>query len=67
MLSVLIETFQVSPPDNKDDVVWNLAGVRYPTVGKVSTKPAMPMKVERLPTSAHSYAAEIGAESVSGI
>ncbi|TCD69776.1 cytochrome P450-dit2 [Steccherinum ochraceum] len=47
ILSVLLTTFKISLPDNKDDIVWNLAGVRYPTVGN-DTKPSFPMKVERL-------------------
>ncbi|KAL6306612.1 hypothetical protein BKA93DRAFT_824125 [Sparassis latifolia] len=26
-------------------IVWNMAGVRYPTVGRESIKPEMPLKV----------------------
>ncbi|KAJ3488875.1 hypothetical protein NLI96_g2508 [Meripilus lineatus] len=49
VLSVLIATFKFSLSDQ--DIVWNLAGAKYPTVGKTSTKPSMPMKVELLKTA----------------
>ena len=26
-------------------IVWNVAAVRYPTVGEESTKPEMPLKI----------------------
>lgn len=44
----MIGSFKFSTPEKKDSIVWNLATVRYPTVGKDSTKPAFPMKMERL-------------------
>ncbi|TCD69775.1 cytochrome P450-dit2 [Steccherinum ochraceum] len=47
ILSVLIKSFKFSLPDNKNEIVWNLAGVRYPTVGN-ATKPSFPMKVGRI-------------------
>ncbi|TCD64103.1 cytochrome P450-dit2 [Steccherinum ochraceum] len=47
VLSVLIDSFKFSI-DNKTKIVWNLAGVKFPTVGKDSVKPAFPMVVERL-------------------
>lgn len=48
ILSILIGSFKFSLPENKDEIVWNLAGVRYPTVGKDSDKPRFPMRVELL-------------------
>jgi len=43
VLAVLLSTFTFSPSDK--EVVWNIAGIQYPTVGRVSRKPEMPMKV----------------------
>lgn len=47
ILAVLLETFKFSEADNGKDVFWNLAGVKYPTVGN-STEPECPLKVELL-------------------
>ncbi|KAJ3479659.1 hypothetical protein NLI96_g8906 [Meripilus lineatus] len=46
VLAIILESFRFSKADNGDKVVWNLAGVRYPTVGRESNKPSFPMKVE---------------------
>ncbi|OBZ67576.1 hypothetical protein A0H81_12405 [Grifola frondosa] len=43
VLSLLLSKFTFSLSDKP--IVWNLAGVRYPTVGKDSTKPEMWLKV----------------------
>ncbi|OBZ67845.1 Docosahexaenoic acid omega-hydroxylase CYP4F3 [Grifola frondosa] len=43
VLSLLLSRFTFSLSDKP--IVWNLAGVRYPTVGKDSTKPEMWLKV----------------------
>ncbi|PSR81817.1 hypothetical protein PHLCEN_2v6248 [Hermanssonia centrifuga] len=45
-LSVLLDSFKFSL-SNKD-IVWNLAGVSYPTVGAVSDEPSLPLKVEAI-------------------
>lgn len=47
VLSTLISSFKISMPANGKDIIWNMAGVRYPTVGE-SVKPAFPMRMERL-------------------
>ncbi|KAF7800123.1 hypothetical protein EIP86_011368 [Pleurotus ostreatoroseus] len=44
VLAVLLRSFKFSLSGK--DIVWNLAGVNYPTVGKTSSKPSMPLKVE---------------------
>lgn len=49
-MSVLLDSFEFSEPANGKDVVWNLAGVRYPTVGKDSKIAEFPMKVAPLST-----------------
>ncbi|KAJ3488906.1 hypothetical protein NLI96_g2507 [Meripilus lineatus] len=46
VLSVLLSSFKFSLSDQ--DIVWNLAPAKYPTVGRISIKPSMPMKVELL-------------------
>ncbi|OBZ67636.1 Docosahexaenoic acid omega-hydroxylase CYP4F3 [Grifola frondosa] len=46
VLSLLIASFTFELSDKP--IVWNLAGVRYPTVGKDSKKPQMPLKVTPL-------------------
>ncbi|THH26895.1 hypothetical protein EUX98_g7288 [Antrodiella citrinella] len=48
ILSTLLQDFKFSLPQNKNGVVWNSAGVIYPTVGKDSTQPSFPMTVERV-------------------
>ncbi|KAI0789220.1 hypothetical protein C8Q75DRAFT_179148 [Abortiporus biennis] len=46
VLSILLQSFKFSPADCSKDVTWNLANVRYPTVGSVDNHPSMPLKVE---------------------
>lgn len=43
MLSVLLANFKFELTDKP--IVWNNAGVAYPTVGKESKKPEMPLKL----------------------
>ncbi|KAK7676951.1 hypothetical protein QCA50_020069 [Cerrena zonata] len=45
VLAVLLEAYQFNMADNSKDIVWNLAGVRYPTVGSVSKFAEFPVKV----------------------
>ncbi|TFY51187.1 hypothetical protein EVJ58_g10697, partial [Rhodofomes roseus] len=46
MLSVLLESFDFSTSGK--DIVWNLATVRFPTVGVNGTKPELPLMVKPL-------------------
>ncbi len=46
VLSVLLKSFRFSPSDK--EIVWNLSLVKYPTVGRESDRPSMPMKVDLL-------------------
>lgn len=46
VLCVLLGSFKFSMSDK--EIVWNLAGAKYPTVGKASMKPSMPMRIELL-------------------
>ncbi|KAJ3552918.1 hypothetical protein NM688_g3899 [Phlebia brevispora] len=46
VLAVVLRSFKFSLSDKK--IVWNLAGVNYPTVGETSPKPSLPLKVERV-------------------
>ena len=48
VLTVLISTFKISPAKETRNVVWNLANVRYPTLGETSNKPSLPLSFERL-------------------
>jgi len=41
VLSVLLQSFTISSTEKK--IVWNLATVRYPTVGEQGTKPELPL------------------------
>ena len=43
VLVTLLSKFTFAPSDR--DVYWNLAAIQYPTVGKNSTRPELPMKV----------------------
>ena len=45
VLATLLTKFQVTLADNADEVCWNLAAVRYPTVGKESDRPEYPIKL----------------------
>jgi len=51
VLSLLLDSFKFSPAQNAEDIVWNFAAVKYPTVGKDTFNPSFPMKVEPLATS----------------
>ena len=42
----MLRSFKVSLGDK--EVYWNMAGVNYPTVGKVDNKPALYLKLERI-------------------
>ena len=42
-MAVLLANFKFEL--GKDEIVWNNAGVAFPTVGDDSTKPEMPLKV----------------------
>ena len=42
VLSLLLMKFTFAPSDKP--IVWNIAGIRYPTVGDATT-PSLPMKV----------------------
>ena len=41
---VLLESFELSLPDNANDIVWNVSGVRFPSVG-YGNSAKLPMKV----------------------
>ena len=45
ILATLLSKFKVTLADNADEVYWNVAAVRYPTIGKESTKPEYPIKL----------------------
>ncbi|CAL1697886.1 unnamed protein product [Somion occarium] len=45
VLSVLLESFKFSMPDCAKEVIWNMAGIRYPTIGGTSNHAEFPMKV----------------------
>ena len=49
VLVTLLSTFTLAPSDK--DVYWNLAGIQYPTIGKESLRPELPMKVGFLASS----------------
>ncbi|KAI0347505.1 cytochrome P450 [Trametopsis cervina] len=46
VLAVLLRSFKFHP--SKKDIFWNLAGVAYPTVGKVALEPSMPMMLSSI-------------------
>ncbi|KAK7681874.1 hypothetical protein QCA50_015223 [Cerrena zonata] len=48
VLNILLQSFRFSPSKKSSEVVWNLAAVRYPTIGKHSSKQELPLKVEML-------------------
>ncbi|KAJ3534433.1 hypothetical protein NM688_g7137 [Phlebia brevispora] len=50
ILSTLLARFRFSPSDK--DIVWNISGIVYPTVGKLSTKPSLPVMVEPIDAEA---------------
>ncbi|EPS93818.1 hypothetical protein FOMPIDRAFT_1135460 [Fomitopsis schrenkii] len=43
VLVMLLSKFTFAPSEK--GVYWNLAGIQYPTVGKISSQPQLPMKV----------------------
>ena len=46
MLFVLLDAFRFTVSDK--EIVWNIATVRYPTVGKDGVKPELPLVVAPL-------------------
>lgn len=46
VLSILVESFKFLPSGK--EIVWNRAGVNYPTAGSASNTPSLPMRVERV-------------------
>lgn len=48
VLSTILSSFKVSLAEESRDVVWNVAAVRYPTIGKDSTKPEFPLRLEHI-------------------
>lgn len=46
VLAVMLRSFRFTPSDK--EVYWNLGGVNYPTIGKVSNKPELPIKVQAI-------------------
>lgn len=48
VLNVLLQSFKFSPSRKANEVHWNVAAFRYPTVGKDSVKPELPLKVQVL-------------------
>ncbi|PIL33317.1 cytochrome P450 [Ganoderma sinense ZZ0214-1] len=49
VLAVLLANFTFEPSARDKDVVWNNAGVAYPSVGRDSKKPELPLKVSPPP------------------
>ncbi|KAI0789221.1 cytochrome P450 [Abortiporus biennis] len=52
VLAILLQSFKFSPADCSKDITWNLAGVKYPTIGKVDNHPCLPLKVELISSKA---------------
>ncbi|TCD66902.1 cytochrome P450-dit2 [Steccherinum ochraceum] len=48
VLAVLLDRFKFHLPEDERKVFWNLAAIKYPTVGEDSLTPAFPMIVEQL-------------------
>ena len=48
LLSTLIPKFKFSVAKNADDIVWNLSGVSFPTLGKESNTPTFPISVQAI-------------------
>ena len=48
LLTTVLSSFKISYAKESKDVVWNLASVRYPTIGPDSTLPACPITLERI-------------------
>ncbi|KAL4249739.1 Cytochrome P450 superfamily protein [Abortiporus biennis] len=51
VLSTLLQSFKFSPADCAKNITWNLAGVKYPTIGKVDNHPSLPIKMELISPS----------------
>ena len=47
-MNVLLQSFRFSPSKKSGEIIWNLAAVRYPTIGKDSMKAELPLKVDVL-------------------
>lgn len=43
VLAILLPVFTFELP--KDSIMWNIAAVNYPTMGKEATKPCMRLKI----------------------
>ncbi|CCM02686.1 uncharacterized protein FIBRA_04792 [Fibroporia radiculosa] len=54
VLSVLLSHFRFRPSGKP--IEWNVGVVRYPTIGKISGAPQLPLKVEPLESSSRSLA-----------
>ncbi|GJE97234.1 cytochrome P450 [Phanerochaete sordida] len=49
VLAMLVSSFRLSLCEGKNaDIVWNRAGIAYPTVGPDGRKPSLPLRVEPL-------------------
>ena len=48
LLSTLIPKFKFSVAKNADDIIWNLSGVSFPTLGKESNTPTFPISVQAI-------------------
>ena len=46
VLAVMLRSFKFSLGEK--EIYWNMAGVNYPTVGKVDNKPAEFLKLQRI-------------------
>lgn len=46
VLLIMLQSFKFELTEKP--IVWNFASVQYPTIGKVSTEPEMPLKVSPL-------------------
>ncbi|KAI0072184.1 cytochrome P450 [Panus rudis PR-1116 ss-1] len=48
VLIVLLRSFEFDLDKDVGEVVWNVAGVKFPTLGRDSDKPAFPMRIRRV-------------------
>ena len=46
ILAVLITNFKFSATGA--EIVWNVGGVSYPTIGRETDKPSLPIKIQAL-------------------
>ena len=49
VLNVLLSKFRVMPSQEAENIVWNMAGVRHPTMAN-SVHPTFPVQLERVET-----------------